>query len=117
MHLHLTVDQLVIELTGTERFWAFHLGKTITVPLNHIQQVSTEIPQSHWSDLRVPGTALPGVIKAGTYYTRNGREFWYATRTPHFLTLTLSPEEYYKRIVLTLEDNEIWAEQIRQSCL
>lgn len=116
MHLHLTTDQLVIELTGTERLWAFHVGKTIMVPLSHIRQVSTEAPQGHWSDLRAPGTFMPGVIKAGTYYTRNGREFWYAINTPHFLTLNLSEKEYYKRIVLTLEDNENWADQIRQRC-
>lgn len=114
MQLTLNSDALVLELSGFERLWSFHLSKSIFVPLAHIQQVSTEEPQSDWLDLRAPGTALPGVIKAGTYYTRNGREFWYVTRKSSYLILSLR-DEYYKRIVLSSENAEVWAEQINRA--
>jgi hypothetical protein len=29
-----------------------------------------------WKEIRAPGTAIPGLIKAGTYYTFRGKEFW-----------------------------------------
>lgn len=114
MQLSLTATQFVIDLTGFERLWAFHLGQTITIPLEHIQAVSTELPTAHWSDLRAPGTFLPGVIKAGTYYTKTGREFWYITPNSNYLTLELSPEVYYKKIVLAHPNSPLWVEQIQQ---
>jgi hypothetical protein len=71
---------------------------------------------------------MPGLIKAGTYHLwqertwasgmKKGprgryREFWYATRgnRDRFLVLKLR-EHRYRRIVLTMPDNEEWARRI-----
>ncbi|WP_225886952.1 hypothetical protein [Nodosilinea nodulosa] len=81
------------------------------IPLDHITRVSTAPPQTSWRDLRAPGTALPGVIRAGTYYTPRGKEFWYATKTGGYLTLELK-QSPYQRIILTISQNEAWSEQI-----
>ena len=32
----------------------------------------------------MPVTFIPGVIKAGTYLTNRGKEFWYVTRKNRF---------------------------------
>ncbi|MBD1913753.1 MULTISPECIES: hypothetical protein [unclassified Leptolyngbya] len=113
MYLTLNPTHLYIHLEGYERLWSFHLGSCIEVPLNHIAQVSTDLPLSTWRELRAPGTSLPGVIKAGTYYTERGREFWYVTK-PSVLTIDVR-DNYYKRIVLSLHDNEAWRAEITGS--
>jgi len=46
----------------------------------------------------IHGTYLPEVIKAGTYYTPRGKEFWYVTKKG-CLVLELR-DEPYKRIIL-----------------
>lgn len=114
MNLNLSENKLQIELEWFEQLWAFTLNKTIEIPLPRITRVTTEEPQSNWSEIRAPGTFLPGVIKAGTYYTRRGREFWYVTDDKNYLTLEID-NEYYKRIVLTFVGNEVWADRINQS--
>lgn len=117
MQLTLQDHQLTIALSGWERLWTFHLGSTIEIPLSHIQQVTSEKPADrgfNLLDIRAPGTFLPGVIKAGTYYTRNGREFWYVAQDNHYLTLDLQ-NDYYQKIVLTIEENEAWVNQIHQA--
>lgn len=114
MQLLLSDHQLKIDLDIWERIWAFFFNADLEIPLEHITVVTTEEPHSSWSDVRLPGTFLPGVIKAGTYYTGEGREFWYATRTGKYLTLELE-NEFYKKIVLTIDDNQIWADRINQS--
>jgi hypothetical protein len=111
MNLAIEQNQLRIELEWFEQLWAFHLNKTITIPLTHITHVTTDEPRSSWAELRAPGTCLPGVIKAGTYYTRQGKEFWYVTSEKDYLTLDLHNEPY-QRIVLTLNDSAVWAEHI-----
>lgn len=110
MHLTRTSTHLSIHLDGYERLWAFHLGSSIEVPLGDIIEVSTDLPPSTWRELRAPGTFLPGVIKAGTYYTERGREFWYVTQ-PSVLIIDMR-EGYYKRIVISLSDNETWRSEI-----
>jgi hypothetical protein len=111
MQLSLNQDQLVIQLGWYEQLLAFTLHNPIVVSLDHLLQVSAEEPPSRWTDLRAPGTHLPGVIKAGTYYTRHGREFWYATVDRKFLVLELR-EEPYQKIVLTVENNHDWINRI-----
>lgn len=111
MQLSLNQDQLVIQLDWYEQLLAFTLHNPMTIPLAHLRQVTAEEPPSRWTDLRVPGTHLPGVIKAGTYYTRHGREFWYATIDRKFLVLELR-EEPYEKIVLTMENNHDWVDRI-----
>ncbi|MBD2329535.1 hypothetical protein [Alkalinema sp. FACHB-956] len=111
MQLQLLDDRLEIHLTGWERLWAFHFSTPITIPLSHITQASTEPPASSWKELRAPGSFLPGVIKAGTYYTPRGREFWYVTRSTDYLTLELTVEPF-QRIVLNVDRSVPWADRI-----
>jgi hypothetical protein len=112
MQLALTDHQLTVHLDWQERLWAFHLSATIPIPLEQITQVSTERPEFTWRTIRAPGTAIPGAFAAGTFYTPNGREFWYLTGDRDYLVLH-TPTDYYKRVVLTLEDNTTWADRIR----
>jgi hypothetical protein len=114
MNLKIVDHTLRIELEWYEQLLAFTLNPTLEIPLEHIEAVTAEEPQSNWAEIRAPGTFLPGVIKAGTYYTRHGKEFWYVTTDKNYFTLVLQ-DEPYKRIILTLEDHEAWIEQIHQS--
>jgi hypothetical protein len=114
MHLHITPTEFIIQLEWHERLWAFHLGDSIRVPIHTIRNVSTDPPPMEWYALRAPGTAVPGLFTAGTYYANRGREFWYVTRRSDFLVVDID-EGYYKRIVLTINDHQTYAEQLRQA--
>lgn len=112
MKIDVSARQVIIQLSGTERFWAFHLGSAITIPVAHIKSVTNAEPASNWKEIRAPGTFIPGVIKSGTYYSDRGREFWYVTREKDYLILELK-DEYYKWITLTIDDSEALAQQIQ----
>lgn len=123
MHLTTTQSTLKIQLESSERLWAFHLSGHIEVPLESIQSVRLERPETTWHELRAPGTCLPGFIKAGTYYTQRGREFWYVLRaskgaangeSQNCLCLDMS-EGYYKRIVLESGLAGTWRASIREA--
>ncbi|AFY92321.1 hypothetical protein [Chamaesiphon minutus] len=114
MQLNLTTNRLTIELEWYEQLWAVTLERQMHIPLSRIDRATTEEPQSNWAEIRAPGTFLPGVIKAGTYYTKRGKEFWYVTSDRDYLTLELH-DEPYRRIVITIPDNIVWAERIDRS--
>lgn len=100
MNLTLENSTIKIQLEPVERLWAFHLSSQIEISLASVQSVQIERPKTTWKELRSPGTYMPGLIKAGTYYTERGREFWYVQGNQDCLCLDIA-EGYYKRIVLS----------------
>lgn len=113
MKLNLIADTLQIELDFWEQVWSVRFDKTINIPISNIVSVSTAEPQSSWAEIKAPGTAWPGLIKAGTYYSSRGKEFWYVTRDKDYLSLELQDEEY-KRVILNVDNNESWAARIQE---
>lgn len=113
MNISIVGDRVRIELEWYEQLWAFTWDKSWDIPLSHIESVTSAEPQSNWAEIRAPGTFLPGVIKAGTYYSSRGKEFWYVTREKDYLTLELK-DEPFKRIILTVDNSEDWVERINQ---
>lgn len=111
MKLRIVGTYLKIEFRTFEKILACHGSWTIS--FNEIKSITTSIPQNSWWDLRAPGTLVPGVIKAGTYYTKRGKEFWYAVRGSErgFFQIELK-ENSYKWIILLIKDNEKWAHTI-----
>ncbi|MEC4805103.1 MAG: hypothetical protein SAJ12_12450 [Jaaginema sp. PMC 1079.18] len=114
MRLNIVNRDLLIEWEWYEMFWAFHFENPMKVPLMAITGVSTVKPSFDWRELRIPGTFVPGVIKAGTYYTFQGRDFWYGVGDRNYLTLILQNYDY-NRIILTLEDNLLWRERLAEA--
>lgn len=114
MNLSTIANTLRIELEWYEQLWAFNLQNSFEIPFERITSVTTDEPPSSWTEIRAPGTFLPGVIKAGTYYTPRGKEFWYVTKDKDYLVLELR-DESFKKIILTLDQNQSWAQRILQS--
>lgn len=114
MNLTIVGNILRIEWEWYEQFWAFNWNQTFEIPLAHITSVTTEEPPQSWTDLRAPGTFFPGLIKAGTYYTTRGREFWYVIQDQPYLVLGLRDQPFQK-IVLSVAQNQAWRERIEQS--
>lgn len=51
-------------------------------------------------EIRVPGMFLPRVIKAGTYYSNRGKEYWYRTRPKRYPVVVQLENESYKRLII-----------------
>ena len=113
LKLQISDGKLRIDLGDLEKVLAIKGG--FEIPLENIVEVGTEAHRTGWKETRAPGTHLPGVIKAGTYYTPRGKEFWYVTEKG-VLVLELE-NETYKRIVLSIDGNTEWAARIRKATL
>lgn len=100
--IELTPDKLGIHLTGSDKFLA--LKSQLEIPLEHV--VSAEIDpqtrqewQSWYLGLRVPGTHVPGVIAAGTFYKHGERVFWDVQHPEQTITINLAHDKYSKLVV------------------
>lgn len=117
MQLSIVDNYLQIQFTITEQLIAIRFHKLWQIPLNHIISVTTNIPPRTLKDLRAPGTFVPGLIKAGTYYTNRGKEFWYVTRKNNFgqvLNIDLINETYQKIVLNNIENYQEWQQQLTQ---
>jgi len=96
-------NNLYINFTIIEKILGIHWSFQIL--LRDISGIHCDVPQQTWKELRLPGTFIPGMIKAGTYLTERGWEFWYVTRKKHHVTIDLR-RGFYKRMVLSADDKD-----------
>jgi len=88
-----------IEIKGWDKIWSFK--GSLTIPKDAIIRAyrhDGKLKPPFW---RCPGTAIPRVIIAGTYYGRGRKEFW----NTHFkgcIVFDLKDVEY-TRIVVDVE--------------
>jgi len=112
MKINIDNGKLKIKLSVLEKFAS--IRGSFEIPLEHIEKATTETPQSSWGDMRTLGTNFPSLVRAGTYRTKRGKEFWYVTKNKNYLVIELK-DESYKRIILSSSDNHYWAEMINKS--
>jgi hypothetical protein len=111
MKLDIDNDMVKVKLNPLEMLLSFH--GSLSIPVDRITEVSTEKPGWEWG-ARAPGINIPFLVKIGTYLVSGGREFWVTTIGRPYLVIEIEGWNYV-RIVLTMSDNKLWAERIRQT--
>jgi hypothetical protein len=93
-----------IELSNLEKILSVH--NSFGFPVSQIEEISGVLLPPTWKEIRAPGTSFPG-IKAGTYYTFRGREFWMLRRKDNPIRIELKNNKF-KRLILGVKDHERW---------
>jgi len=98
-------DMLLVNVRGADKVWA--LKGSLELRLDHITGVRTdpEIVKGWYHGVRFPGTHLPGVITAGTYYQDGKRVFW-DVHNPECAVVIDLCDEMYDRLVVEVADPE-----------
>ena len=112
MRLNLDEEYLSIEFEWYEQFWAIRFTNVMKIPIAHIQTATPLKPIASWRRIRYFGTVF-GSFLAGTWFSKEGKEFWYVTEDRSYLTLELQLEPYC-RVILTTPDHQIWCDRINQ---
>ena len=97
--------RLVVRPVGLHKLWAFK--RQIEVPTEHVEGAARDPEDARrWAKgLRLPGTAVPWVIVAGSYY-RRGEWTFYDVRPRHMdrAVVIRLRDERYARPVVEVED-------------
>lgn len=98
-------ENVVIKVLGWHQLWAFK--KEISIKKANITSIyQNEEEIKRVKGLRIPGTHLPFVITAGTYYPfKGGTEFWDVCNKKNAIIITLENDKY-TRIVVEVEHPE-----------
>jgi len=97
--LSLAEGKLTLQVRGADKLWA--LKSSLEIPLVHIVRVHAdpEIARGWWHGLKMPGTSIPGVITAGTFYQDGKRVFWDVHHPDKTIVIDLHDEQYNQLIV------------------
>ena len=97
--LSIANGNLELHVRGADKLWAFK--SSLEIPLAHIAGVRSDptIAEGWWKGIRLPGTNLPGVITAGTFYQHGKRVFWDVHNPDNTIVIELHDERYGELIV------------------
>ena len=111
MKLEMDERNLDIKLNPLEMLISVH--GSLHIPLENIWLASTEKPRWEFGG-KIGGSNIPFLVKAGTYLMGSGSEFWVTYLGRPYLVIELEGWNY-KKVVLTMGDNKLWADRINSA--
>lgn len=97
---------LTLHVKGADKLWAFK--STLEIPLAHIAGVGpgAELARGWWHGIKFPGTNMPGVITAGTFYQHGDVIFWDVHDPENTIAIDLHDDSYDQLIVEVADPRE-----------
>jgi hypothetical protein len=97
--LSISGGNLVLHVRGFDQLWA--LKSSLEIPLAHLADIRADPTIAHgwWHGMRMPGTNIPGVLTAGTFYHDGKRVFWDVHKPENTVVIALKDERYNELIV------------------
>jgi hypothetical protein len=103
--LTIAEGKLTLHVRGADKLWSFK--SSLEIPLVHIARVRAEpeAARGWYHGIRMPGTNVPGVITAGTFYQDGKRVFWDVHHPEKTIVIDLH-DERYSELVVEVDDPE-----------
>jgi hypothetical protein len=106
VELSIADGTLTLHVKGADRLWAFK--SSLEIPLAHIRSVGSgaEVATGWWHGIKFPGTNVPGVITAGTFYQHGDAIFWDVHNPDSTIAINLHDDSYDQLIVEVADPGE-----------
>lgn len=100
--IELTETMLIVHVEGFDKILA--LKSQLEVALSHVvgAEVDPHIGEEFrrlFIGIKAPGTGIAGVVRAGTWYTNEGKVFWDIHHAENAITIHLADETYNKLLI------------------
>ena len=107
-------DRVRFEVEGWDQLWAFK--SQLEIPLAHIRGVRAgpEPARGWWHGVRLPGTQIPGLLTAGSFYQSEGFVF-YDVHDPERTVVVELDHEHYQRLVIEVASPEEVVKMLRSA--
>jgi hypothetical protein len=103
--------KLLLHVRGADKLWAFK--RSLEIPLEHVAGIRADpaIARGWWHGLKTPGTSIPGVLTAGTFYQDGKRDFWDVHDPDNTVDIDLR-DERYNQLVVEVANPDAAVEQV-----
>ena len=98
-------DKAIFEVQGWDKLWS--LRSRLEIPLAHIKGARIDpAPAMGWfQGLKLAGTDIPNIFRAGTFYQQGGLVFWDVHEPKNTIVIDLDHERY-KKLIIQVENPE-----------
>lgn len=97
-----TDDAFLFDIKRGHKIWA--LKSKINIPKeNLVQAYQDKAELNNWSGFRIPGTYIPYIITAGTFYRKGNRNFWDMMNKKNTIIVELK-NNYYNKLYIEVEN-------------
>ncbi len=112
VEIAISEGNLVLHVRGADKLWAFK--SSLTIPLHHVAGIrhDPEVARGAWHGIRFPGTNIPGVLTAGTFYQHGKKVFWDVHDPANTVIIDLH-DERYDALIVEVEDPAATVERVR----
>jgi hypothetical protein len=99
VNLTVTGDRLTLQVKGLDRLWA--MRSRLDIPLASVRavRIDPQVARGLWKGVSAPGTHIPGLIIAGTFYQDDKRIFWDVHDPNKTVVIDLVGQRYDQLIV------------------
>ncbi len=92
----------IFNVNGMHKLWA--LKSELTIPVDNIIDAHQDTESiKGWQGWRFPGTSIPSIITAGTFYKEGNKIFWDASNIENCIIVNLKDEDY-QQLIIEVED-------------
>ncbi|MDR3749807.1 MAG: hypothetical protein P4M04_16945 [Acidobacteriota bacterium] len=111
VELSISGGNLELRVRGADKLWA--LKSSLEIPMRHITGIRADPSVAHgwWHGIRLPGTNIPGVLTAGTFYQHGKRVFWDVHHPENTVVIELR-DERYDELIVEVADPQWAVEQV-----
>ena len=105
-------DRLHLEVKGLDKLRAFK--SQLEIPLHHIRDVRRDpiAVSGWWHGIKLPGTNIPGVLTAGTFYQHGQRVFWDVHDPNRSIIIELN-DDRFDELIVEVSDPAAAVDQIK----
>ncbi len=98
-------DRLRLRVKGLDRLWA--MRSRLDIPLASVRaaRVDPTVARGLWKGVSAPGTHIPGLIIAGTFYQDDKRIFW-DVHDPHKTVVIDLVGQRFDQLIVDVRDPE-----------
>ena len=91
-------NHFIFNVNGMHKLWAFK--SELTIPFENITNAHQDIESVRgWKGWRAPGTSIPSIITAGTFYKDGNKIFWDVSNIENCIIVDLKDEDYKQLII------------------
>jgi len=90
---------VILDVQGWSKLWS--LKSRLEIPFENIRgaRADPSVAGGWWKGIRAPGTHIPGVVVAGTFYQEGKRIFWDVRDAERTIVIDLVDDRYDQLIV------------------
>lgn len=95
-------ESFIFEIKGLHKLWA--LRSQLAIPIKNVKDAYLNTEDFEWiKGIRMPGTNIPGLIKAGTYLEKDGKIFCDVSDPSKSIVIELE-DETFKTLIIEVEN-------------